>query len=44
MVVHTEPELLGGVLHHMPAFLSSQVAGMLSSQDLRIIVAALQLR
>lgn len=41
MVVHTEADLLAGVLH--PAFLSSQVAGMLSSQDLKIIVAALQL-
>ena len=43
MVVHTEGELLGEVLQ-FPAFLSSQVAAMLSSQDLKIIVAALQLR
>ena len=41
MVVHTESELLMEVLN--PAFLSSQVAAMLSSQDLKIIVSALQL-
>merc|ERR1719334_2238295 len=41
MVVHTEAELLMDVLN--PAFLSSQVAAMLSSQDLKIIVSALQL-
>lgn len=41
MVVHTEPDLLISVLQ--PPFLSSQVAAMLSSQDLRIIVSALQL-
>ena len=41
MVVHTEAELLDLVLN--PPFLSSQVAAMLSSQDLKIIVSALQL-
>ena len=41
MVVSSEAELLAGVLQ--PAFLASQVAAMLSSQDLKIIVAALQL-
>merc|ERR1719315_461736 len=41
MVVHTEGDLLMEVLN--PAFLSSQVAAMLSSQDLKIIVSALQL-
>ena len=41
MVVHTEASLLEQVLN--PPFLSSQVAAMLSSQDLKIIVSALQL-
>ena len=41
MVVSSEAELLSEVLQ--PAFLASQVAAMLSSQDLKIIVAALQL-
>eukprot|EP00092_Neocalanus_flemingeri_P014477 GFUD01015622.1.p1 GENE.GFUD01015622.1~~GFUD01015622.1.p1 ORF type:complete len:1754 (-),score=538.42 GFUD01015622.1:509-5770(-) len=41
MVVHTDSDLLAEVLN--PAFLSSQVAAMLSSQDLKIIVSALQL-
>ena len=41
MVVHTEARLLEQVLN--PPFLSSQVAAMLSSQDLKIIVSALQL-
>ena len=41
MVVHTEADLLIEVLN--PGFLSSQVAAMLSSQDLKIIVSALQL-
>ena len=41
MVVHTEASLLAEVLN--PPFLSSQVAAMLSSQDLKIIVSALQL-
>ena len=41
MVVHTEASLLDQVLN--PPFLSSQVAAMLSSQDLKIIVSALQL-
>ena len=41
MVVCSEADLLSEVLQ--PAFLASQVAAMLSSQDLKIIVAALQL-
>ncbi|XP_023345840.1 E3 ubiquitin-protein ligase TRIP12 [Eurytemora carolleeae] len=41
MVVHTDSELLTRVLNS--TFVSSQVAGMLSSQDLKITVAALQL-
>ena len=41
MVVTTEAELLEQILN--PPFLSSQVAAMLSSQDLKIIVSALQL-
>ena len=41
MVVTTEAEILEQVLN--PPFLSSQVAAMLSSQDLKIIVSALQL-
>ena len=41
MVVTTEADLLEQVLN--PPFLSSQVAAMLSSQDLKIIVSALQL-
>merc|ERR1719447_2608772 len=41
MVVHTQASLLEQVLN--PPFLSSQVAAMLSSQDLKIIVSALQL-
>ena len=41
MVVHSEASLLEQVLN--PPFLSSQVAAMLSSQDLKIIVSALQL-
>jgi E3 ubiquitin-protein ligase TRIP12 len=41
MVVHTEGELLTSVLN--PTFVSSQCAAMLSSQDLKITVAALQL-
>jgi len=41
MVVHTEGELLTSVLN--PTFVSSQVAAMLSSQDLKITVSALQL-
>ena len=41
MVVCAQADLLQEVLQ--PAFLASQVAAMLSSQDLRIIVAALQL-
>jgi E3 ubiquitin-protein ligase TRIP12 len=41
MVVHTESELLTRVLNS--TFVSSQIAGMLSSQDLKITVAALQL-
>ena len=41
MVVHTDSELLTRVLNS--TFVSSQVAGMLSSQDLKITVAAIQL-
>ena len=41
MVVTTEAEILEQVLN--PPFLSSQVAAMLSSQDLKIIVSALQI-
>ena len=41
MVVSTDTEVLEQVLN--PPFLSSQVAAMLSSQDLKIIVSALQL-
>jgi len=41
MVVHTEAELLTEVLN--PTFVSSQIAAMLSSQELKITVAALQL-
>jgi len=41
MVVHTEAELLTQVLNS--TFVSSQIAAMLSSQELKITVAALQL-
>ena len=41
MVVTTEAEILEQVLN--PPFLSSQVAAMLSSQDLKIIVSALEI-